>query len=182
MLASQYWGEGPGAQELVLSKNEFDAMGHNYLSGFFALDIMAEAANFPNFQNEVAGTELAAAPVNQNIIVADNTFTSDRPQAVVNVSSVNNVVLINSSFNLEVQSAPFVASAADWSGGNDGAPRQFPVTIHDASNVLFGDIDTYSSRLPGTSCADSIMLQLSDPAAQDSYVRANCMQGRHNHI
>jgi hypothetical protein len=163
VLASQYWGEGPGAQELVLSNNEFDARGHNYLSGFFALDIMAEAANFPNFQNEVAGTDMAAAPVNQNIIVADNTFKSDRPQAVVNVSSVNNVVLANSSFNLEVQSAQFAVSAMDWSGGNDGAPRQFPVTIHDASNVLFGDIDTYSSRLPGTSCADSIMLQLSDP-------------------
>ena len=163
VLASQYWGEGPGAQELVLSNNEFDARGHDYLSGFFALDIMAEAANFPNFQNEVAGTDVAATLVNQNIIVADNTFKSDGPQAVVNISSVNNVVLANSSFNLAVESAQLTVSAMDWSGGNDGAPRQFPVTIHDASNVLFGNIDTYSSRLPGTSCADSIMLQLSDP-------------------
>jgi len=163
VLASQYWGEGPGAQELVLSRNQFDAAGHNYLSGFFALDIMAEAANFPNFQNEVAAAGFAAAPVNQNIIVADNTFTSDHPQAIVNVSSVNNVVLTHNSFNLQMPSAQFAAPTADWVGGNDVGPRQFPVAIHDASNVFFGDIDTYSSRLPGTSCADSIMLQLSDP-------------------
>jgi hypothetical protein len=165
VLASQYWGEGPGAQELVLSKNQFDAAGHNYLSGFFALDIMAEAANFPNFQNEVAGTDSAAAPINQNIIVADNTFTSDRPQALVNVSSANNVVFTDSTFDLEVRSAQLADSAAatDWLGGNDGGPRQFPVSIHDASNIFFGNTDTYSSRLPDTSCTDSIMLQLSDP-------------------
>jgi hypothetical protein len=162
-LASQYWGEGPGAQELVLSKNQFDATGQNYLSGFFALDIMAEAANFPNFQNEVAGAGSPSPPVNQNIIVADNTFTTDRPQAIVNVSSANDVVFTNSSFNLKVQSTQDAVAAADWPGGSDRGPRQFPVTIHDASNIFFGITDTYTSRLPDTSCADSIMLQLSDP-------------------
>ena len=170
VLASQYWGEGPGAQELVFSKNQFDATGHSYGSGFFALDIIAEAANFPNFQDEVAGTGFASAPINQNIIVADNTFTSDRPQAVVNISSANNVVFSNSSFNLKEPSAQFTdsARAAEWSGGNDHGPRQFPVAIHDASNIFFGNTDTYSSRLPDTSCADSIMLQLSNPSPKIS--------------
>jgi len=163
VLASRYWGEGPGAQELVLSKNQFDAVGHDYKSGFFALDIMAEAANFPNFQDEVADTDSAAAPVNQNIIVADNMFTTDRPRAVVNVSSANNVIFANSSFNLKEQSAQFNAPGAASSDGNEDGPRQFPVAIHDASNIFFGNIDTYSSGLPDTSCADSIMLQLSDP-------------------
>jgi hypothetical protein len=147
----------------VLSKNQFDAVGHDYKSGFFALDIMAEAASFPNFQNEVAGTDSAAAPVNQNIIVADNTFTTDRPRALVNVSSANNVIFANSSFNLKEQSAQFNARGAASSDGNEDGPRQFPVAIHDASNIFFGNIDTYSSGLPDTSCADSIMLQLSDP-------------------
>jgi hypothetical protein len=163
VLASQYWGEGPGAQELVLSRNQFDAAAHDYQSGFFSLDMMAEAANFPNFQNEVAGTGFAAAAVNQNIIVADNTFTSDRPQAIVNVSSVNNVVFTNNSFNLRAQSVNCAAPIADWQGGDDRGPRQYPVAIHDASNVFFGRIDTYSCRLPGISCADSIMLQLAEP-------------------
>jgi hypothetical protein len=165
MLASQYWGEGPGAQELVLSKNQFDAAGHNYLSGFFALDIMAEAANFPNFQNEVAGTDSAAAPVNQNIIVADNTFTTNRPQAFVNVSSANNVLFTGSSFGLDVQPAHLVdfAATTNWFDRNDDGPRQFPVSVHDASNIFFGNTDTYSSGLPDTACTDSIMLQLSDP-------------------
>jgi hypothetical protein len=150
----------------VLSKNQFDATGHNYLSGFFSLDIMAEAANFPNFQNEVAGTGSAAAPVNQNIIVADNTFTSDRPQAIVNVSAVNDVVFASNSFNLEAQPAPLAdyGLVAAWPDGRDGTPRQFPVAIHDASNSFFGNTDTYSSRLPGISCTDSIMFLLSDPS------------------
>jgi hypothetical protein len=170
VLASQYWGEGPGAQELVLSKNQFDAAGHNYLSGFFALDIMAEAANFPNFQDEVAGTGSATAPVNQNIIVADNSFTSDRAQAVVNVSAVNDVVFANNSFNVEAQPEQLTESAlvAAWPDGKNGSPRQFPVTIHDASNIFFGNTDTYSWGLPGISCADSIMLLLSDPSPKVS--------------
>ena len=165
VLASQYWGEGPGAQELVLSKNQFDAAGHNYLSGFFALDIMAEAANFPNFQNEVAGTDIAETAINQNIIIADNTFTTDRPQALVNVSSANNVLFTGSAFDLEEQPAQPADSAAptDRLGGIDGGPRQFPVSIHDASNIFFGNTDTYSARLPDTACTDSIMLQLSVP-------------------
>jgi hypothetical protein len=43
LLASQYWGEGPGAQELILSNNEFDGAGH--AADFYALDILAEAAD-----------------------------------------------------------------------------------------------------------------------------------------
>jgi hypothetical protein len=165
LLASQYWGEGPGAQELVISRNQFDAADHNYLSGFFALDIMAEAANFPNFQNEVAGAGIAATSINQNIIIADNKFTSDRPRALVNVSSANNVLFADTSFDLKGQPAQLADSAAttDWLGVNDGDPRQFPVSIHDASNIFFGNTDTYSARLPGTACTDSIMLQLSVP-------------------
>jgi hypothetical protein len=159
LLASLYWGEGPGAQELVLSNNQFDAADHNYLTGFFALDILTEAANFPNFQDEVAGTAVAAPPVNQNIIAADNVFTTDHPQAFVNISSVNNVLLIHNALNLQ-QREPVPA--------HDPGPRQFPVSIHDASNVFFGDIDSYSYGLPGTFCADSIMLQLTDPPLQVS--------------
>jgi hypothetical protein len=36
------------------------------------------------------------------------------------------------------------------------------VSVHDASNIFFGNTDTYSSALPDTACADSIMRQLSD--------------------
>jgi hypothetical protein len=159
LLASLYWGEGPGAQELVLSNNQFDAVDHNYLTGFFALDMLAEAANFPNFQDEVAGITAAAPPVNQNIIAADNVFTTDHPQAFVNISSVNNVLLIHNALNLQRrESVP----------AYDAGPRQFPASIHDASNVFFADIDSYSYGLPGTSCEDSLMLQLTDPPLQVS--------------
>jgi hypothetical protein len=162
VLASQYWGEGPGAQELLLTRNRFDALGHNYASGFFALDIMAEAANFPNAQDEVAGTTSAAPPIDQNIIAADNEFNTDHPQALLNVSSANNVLLYRDSFSLLEAAEESTASDSDSIAAAPG-PAQFPVTVHDASHVYFDELDSYSFRLPGLSCADSIMLALSTP-------------------
>jgi hypothetical protein len=150
VLASQYWGEGAGAEELLLTGNHFDATGHSYLAGFFALDLMAEAANFPNFQDEVAGTAGAAPPINQNIIAANNLLETNSPQAVVNVSSANNVLFFKNSIDLV--------------GPGGGGPRQFPVAVHDASNVFFDQTSAYSTSLAGTSCEDSIMLQLSSPS------------------
>jgi hypothetical protein len=154
VLASQYWGEGAGAEELLLTGNHFDATGHGYLAGFFALDLMAEAANFPNFQNEVAGTTGAAPPINQNVIAANNLFETNSPQAVINVSSANNVLLFKNSIDLV--------------GRSGGGPRQFPVAVHDASNVFFDQTGAYSTSLTGTSCEDSIMLQLSSPPPEVS--------------
>lgn len=164
VLASQYWGEGPGAQELLLTRNRFDAQGHNFLSGFFALDMLQEAADFPNAQDEVAGTKSAVPPINQNIIVADNTFATNHPQALVNVSSANDIVFYRNPFRLEFradESTP-VAYDQDRPDGSLG-PRQYPVTIHDASHVFFDDTSTYSSWLPQVSCDASIMLALSTP-------------------
>jgi len=149
VLASQYWGEGAGAQELLLTGNHFDAADHGYLSGFFALDIMAEAADFPNFQDEVTGTTVSAPPINQNIIVANNLFETNSPQAVINVSSATDVL--------------FFRDSIDLIGRNDRGPRQFPVTVHDASNVFLDETSAYSTSLSGTSCDDSIMLQLYSP-------------------
>jgi hypothetical protein len=150
VLASQFWGEGAGAQELLLTRNHFDATGHGYLSGFFALDIMAEAANFPNAQDEVAGATSAAPPINQNIIAANNLIVTDSPQAVINISSANDVL--------------FFQDSIDLIGRSDRGPRQFPVAVHDASNVFLDETGAYSTSLPGTSCEDSIMYQLSNPS------------------
>jgi hypothetical protein len=164
VLASQYWGEGPGAQELLLTHNRFEARDHNFLSGFFALDMLAEAADFPNAQDEVAGGKSATPPINQNIIVADNTFATDHPQALVNVSSARNIVFYRNSFRLEFPTAETAPGAytPDRSGGSLG-PRQYPVTIHDASRVLFDETSAYSVWLAHASCNDSILLALSTP-------------------
>ncbi len=148
-LASQFWGEGPGAQELTLHDDWFEAPGHAYASGFFAVDVMAEAANFPNLQDEVAGSGVAVPPINQDILIADNTFTTDRPQALVNLSSVDNVVLSDNRFRLE---------------GEGSGPRQYPVTVHDAGNLVFEATTSWASEASGASCTDSIMERLSDPA------------------
>jgi hypothetical protein len=164
VLASQYWGEGPGAQELLITRNRFEAQDHNFLSGFFALDMLAEAADFPNAQDEVAGAKSAAPPINQNIVVADNTFATDHPQALVNVSSANDIVFYRNSFPLAFhadESGPVTNDQHRW--GDSLGPRQYPVTIHDATHVFFDEISTYSSWLPQVSCEDSIMLSLSTP-------------------
>jgi hypothetical protein len=162
MLASQYWGEGAGAQEVVIGNNLFDAAGHDYLSGFFALDLMAEAANFPNFQDEVAGTTSAAPPINQDVLVVGNTFLTDRPQALVNVSSASNVVFAR---NRIVLGAHRIRS--DSAAGSDAAipaPRQYPFAIHDASHIDFVRNLTYASHVPDLGCEGSIMTYLASPA------------------
>jgi hypothetical protein len=165
VLASQFWGEGPGAQELLLTHNRFEARDHDFLSGFFALDMLAEAADFPNAQDEFAGGKSAVPPINQNIVAADNIFTTDHPQALVNVSSANNVVFYRNSFRLELradESAPVTYNQYHL-GGSLGQ-RQYRVTIHDASHVFFNETSTYSSWLPQVSCDASIMLALSTPS------------------
>jgi hypothetical protein len=163
VLASQYWGEGPGAQELLVTRNRFDARGENFATGFFALDVMAEAANFPNFQDEVAGTSSPVPPINQNIIVADNIFATDHPQALVNVSSVNDILFDRDAFRLESGRESSAAGASSANGSSDGeGPRQYPVAIHDATHVFFGETEPYSWLAP-LSCDDSIMLALSTP-------------------
>jgi hypothetical protein len=159
VLASQYWGEGPGAQELIISHNTFDGSGVHQ-QGFFALDVMAESTDFfsgqfPNVQNEVAGENSAAPAVNQNIVVADNIFTSDRAVPIVNLSSVNNAVFSGNTF--------FVPSGSG----------SYPVTIHDASNVQFDRTNRYTSWLAHASCANSPLLDLSSPSPAVSVVLPN---------
>ncbi len=159
VLASQYWGEGTGAQELIIDHNTFDGTG-THQRGFVALDIIAESTDFfsgqfPNAQNEVVGTGSAAPPVNQNIVVADNIFTSDSAVSIVNISSVNNVVFSGNSFS--------VPSGAGT----------YPVTIHDASNLFFDKTNQYSSWLSGASCTGSTLLDLSDPSPAVAVVLPN---------
>jgi hypothetical protein len=97
-VASQYWGEGPGAEELILSNNLFNGIGH--ADQFNTIDLLAAAANFPNAQDEIVGIGTRAPAINQNIVIADNRFTADRPAPLVNVSSVNNVVFAGNSFTI----------------------------------------------------------------------------------
>jgi hypothetical protein len=159
VLASQYWGEGPGAQELIINHNTFDGSG-THQQGFYALDVMAESTDFfsgqfPNVPNEVAGTNSAAPAINQNIVFADNVFTSDRAVPIVNLSSVNNAVFSGNTF--------YVPSGSG----------SYPVTIHDASNIRFDRTNRYTSWLSHASCANSPLLDLSSPAPAVSVVLPN---------
>ena len=97
---------------------------------------MGEAADFPNAQDEVAGTTSPAPPINQNIIVAANMFITDRSSSVDAQADSSNAAL---------------------------GPRQYPVTVHDATRVFFDELSAYASWLPNETCDASIMLALSTP-------------------
>jgi hypothetical protein len=144
-VASQYWGEGPGAEELILSNNLFNGIGH--ADQFNTIDLLAAAANFPNAQDEIVGIGTRAPAINQNIVIADNRFTADRPAPLVNVSSVNNVVFAGNSFTIP--------------DGNDNGKGQRPITVHDASNIFIDGRDRFAWR--GESCDGSQLVALSTP-------------------
>lgn len=162
MLASQYWGEGPGAQEIRVRDNLFDGRAH--APGFYSLDLIQEAADFPNAQNEVAGTRTAAPPINQNIAISGNLFVGDANVATVNLSSASNVTFDRNVFLLDDRTARLLAAGA---GGPAG---QGPVSIHDASNILFAGDNIYAPTWFTQSCAGSGLLDLSNPPPTVSIV------------
>jgi hypothetical protein len=160
LMTSEYWGEGGSAEELTISNNTFDATGHGGTAptstggDFLPIDIAAEPASpYRNFGPEVTGSENhVAASVNQNVIVAGNTFITDNITAVVNLSSANGIVFSGNSFFLNGSAA---AAASD----------QYPISLHDISNVYFDSANSFSqSWLNGASCQESRLLQLTRPA------------------
>jgi hypothetical protein len=158
VLASQYWGEGAGAQELIISNNAFDGALH--APTFYALDVMAEAANFPNGQNEVVGAAGAPAPpINQNIVVAGNSFTADLPVNLVNLSSANNILFDGNVFFDGAEGGEF--PSFDTGAESGGGSGQRPVSVHDASNIYFASSNRFGWL--GESCAGSQLLALSSP-------------------
>ncbi|GGF51331.1 hypothetical protein GCM10011611_67260 [Aliidongia dinghuensis] len=153
MLASQYWGEGPGAQEVIVSDNVFDGTAHG--AGFYALDLLGEAADFPNDQDEVIGAGTPAAPINQNILVYRNLFTANRNTALVNLSSAKNVSFDDNAFRF------LGRDGVPVTGGHPDGPGV--VSVHDASNIFFTNTNRYSSLLFASSCANSALLDLANP-------------------
>lgn len=160
LMTSEYWGEGGSAQELTISNNTFDATGHGGSAptakggDFLAIDIAAEPASpYANFGPEVIGSKnRVAAPVNQNIIVAKNTFITDKITAVVNLSSANDIVFGGNAFVLN--------KSAEATGSG-----QYPISLHDISNVYFDGRNSFTPFwLDGASCKDSRLLQLIQPA------------------
>jgi hypothetical protein len=96
--------------------------------------------------------------------VAANTFVTDHPQALANVSSANDVLLYRDRISLQraAGGSPGADALADG-GGVSAGPKQFPVAVHDATHVYFDELTTYASWLPNVTCEDSIMLALSTP-------------------
>jgi hypothetical protein len=161
VLASQYWGEGPGAQELIISNNVFDGAHHR--PDYFALDLLQEAADFPNSEDEVTGTNRAMPGVNQNIVIAHNLFSNDRGGAIVNLSSMNNVVFSRSDFVLTDRP-------------EENRMYELPISAHDATNIFFDHKNHFDPAwLSVASCAQSRLLSLLTPAPGVSvYTPAAC--------
>jgi hypothetical protein len=155
MLASLYWGEGLGAQEITLSNNIFDASAHG--PAFYALDLMAEAADFPNAQDEVAGKGSPAPAINQKLLFLKNQFTTDRNAALINVSSARNVVFKGNALT-------GMAGVAPAGDGLIPGPGLLPVSAHDASDIYFDSSNSITPFWLSASCKNSQLLRLSSPA------------------
>jgi hypothetical protein len=71
--------------------------------------------------------------------------------AVVNISSANNIVFSRNNFSLTKNSKA-------------GGPNQFPISVHDASNVYVAGNNLFSADwLSAASCARSRLLALQSP-------------------
>jgi hypothetical protein len=153
VMTSQYWAEGGGGQELTIADNFFDARGHG--GDFLALDIAAEPVSPTlNIGPEVTNRNSAAPSVNENIIVANNSFVTDRVADVVNIASANNILFSGNRFFLRDSSSP--------RGSPDSG--QYPVSAHDASNIEFDAANQFDPNwLGAASCAQSRLLQLTVP-------------------
>lgn len=160
LMTSQYWGEGGGGQELTIAHNIFDARGHG--GDFLAIDIAAEPVNPSlNIGPEVTNLTSAAPSVNENIIIADNSFLTDRVTDLVNISSANNILFSGNAFHLTIRPAPH-GELAPYPGFGAG---QYPVSAHDAANIYFDNINQFDpSWRARASCAQSRLLRLTVPA------------------
>jgi len=158
LSTSQYWGEGIGAQELIISNNHFNGTGHR--EDFLPLSLRAGSANY---DAEIANLSSSAPSVNQNIVVVNNTFTSDELTVAANISSANNTLFSGNNFQLTLPTG---------SSGN----YQYPVSVHDASNVYFDSGNIFSpDGLSVASCTNSRLLTLDNPPpAVSFYPPATC--------
>lgn len=139
-VASAYWQEGAGAQNVLVVGNTFSNPGR---SGFAAVVVAREGAD--GVAHQAAGGPPLAG-VHQSLVFAQNQFQG-LPGAALAISSANAVAVDGNSFPV-----PRVAGG-DARRGGAALADPASVTISDASNVALSNNTGAAGRVsvdPGT--------------------------------
>ena len=127
VIASPFWGEGPGAQNLTVANNAVSNSG-NYVqdptvpnSVLGAITVAAE--------DDTAFTIASAAPLHQNLIFSDN-LIQNTPGPGFLISTANNVILQRNHLMNTNQSSAFIASYGTATSAGS-------IVITQASNAFF---------------------------------------------
>lgn len=162
LAASNFWGEGPGAQDVLVLGNRFVSLGAEFGEhAYGAVAILREIPNAgANGQINYVAAKLPGLPpvppVNQNLVFAFNQFV-DLLGPAFYVSNANNVLLYGNQFD-RTNLVPIGGSLGTLPMSGD-----YPVIINDSSNVqLIGNRATGTGRpilaVPDPNTTSSILL------------------------
>jgi parallel beta-helix repeat protein len=130
VVSSAFWGEGAGAQNLLIAGNRLSQSGKNKeLASVVVAQESVKGVSYVS-SSAPAGTS-PIPPTQQNLVFVNNTI-SDEPRAGIYLSSANNVILYGNTFintNQSSSSRDFAATTPSL------APTNYPIVIDDASNV-----------------------------------------------
>jgi Right handed beta helix region len=127
VIASPFWGEGPGAQNLIVANNRISNPG-NYIqnssdSGSVLGAVIVAA------ENNQASTIPSSAPLHQNVIFSDNTVR-DCPGPGFFLSTANNVIMRRNLLDNTNQSNT-------WLGSYGTANSAGSIVVTYSSNIFF---------------------------------------------
>jgi hypothetical protein len=141
VVTSSYWGEGPGAQNVLFLNNAFSSTGVG--GGLAAVTLATEDSQGVIYDPTPAVAGRPDRPgTEQNLIFAGNTFSS-LPGGAFYISSANNVILYKNAFT----------------GTNQYISHAVPninavVSVYDASNILLSG-NTSNSAVSLTASNDT---------------------------
>jgi hypothetical protein len=127
IISSPYWGEGPGAQNLVVANNQISNVG-NYIQNASSPNSVLGAVVVAAEDNQ-ANTISSSAPLHQNVIFSGNTV-QDTPVPGFFISAANNVILSHNQLANTNQSSSYV-------GIYGTATSAGSIVVTHASNVFF---------------------------------------------
>ena len=145
VISSPFWGEGPGAQNLIVANNKILHPG-NYIQDTTRPDSVLGAVVVAAEDN-TAFTIPSAVAVHQKVIFSDNTV-ADAPGPGFFISTANNVILRGNHLVNTNQSN-------SWAGIYGTATSTGSIVVTQASNVFFEGNEFCGSSGPISIDSDS---------------------------
>ena len=127
VIASPYWGEGPGAQNLIIANNRISNPGNYIQSTSDPASVLG--AVIVAAENNQAFTIPSCRPLHQNVIFSGNTV-QNAPGPGFFISTTNNVIMSGNQLTNTNQSN-------SWLGTYGTASSTGSIVVTQASNVFF---------------------------------------------